>query len=134
MQSIPLLLVSLIGLTLFSPVVAEDVKLETRESLETAVPEAIRLLKQRNYETFVKTFLPPALLDEVAERTSLEEFAKTFGEQKSMRLLLVLKEIKDAKPELDDTATTASFALKTKIRGRKSITFVKIEKYWYIKN
>ena len=134
MLSIRLLSISLLVFSFVSPVVGQDVKPESREALETAIPEGIRLLEAKKYKVFVEIFVPPADLKKIRERTSLEELAKSFGERKAPILLEVLKEIKGTKPSLDDTGTKATFALKEKTGGKKSITFVKIEKYWYITN
>ncbi len=64
----------------------------------------------------------------------MEEFAKRFGERKAGRLLEVLKEIKSGTPELDAAGTTATFQLKEAVGGKGTIKFVKVKKYWYIKN
>ncbi len=134
MQSIRLMFLGFITVASVTPVVAQDVKPETQKTLETAIPEGVRLLEAKEYQTFVKNFASPADLKRITEEMSLEEFAKTFGERKAQRLLQVLKEIKDAKPDLDDTGTKATFTLKERIDGGKSIEFIKIEKYWYLQN
>jgi hypothetical protein len=134
MLSIRLLLISSLVISLVTPAVAQDVKPESREALETAIPEGIRLLEAKEYKVFVEIFVPPADLKKIIEGSSLEEFAKKFGERKAPRLLEILKEIKGTKPSLDDNGTEATFSLKEEKDGKKSITFVKIDKYWYIKN
>lgn len=131
-----------------SPVFADDVKSDPRENLETAVPEAIRLLEAKEYEVFLESFTPPVVLKKIKAGEdprmppqittitdiTFEEFARRFGERKAPTLLKVLKEIKNAKPTLDDTGTKATFALNEEINERKSLTFVKIKKHWYIQN
>lgn len=134
MLSIRLLLISSLVISFVTPVVAQDVKPESREALETAIPEGIRLLEAKEYKVFVEIFVPPADLKKIIEGTSLEEFAKKFGERKAPRLLEVFEEIKGTNPSLDDSGTKATFALKEEKDGKKSITFVKVDKYWYIKN
>jgi len=134
MLSIRLLLISSLVMSFVTPAVAQDVKPESREALETAIPEGIRLLEAKEYKVFVEIFVPPADLKRIVEGSSLEEFAKKFGERKAPRLLEILKEIKGTKPSLDESGTKATFALKEEKDGKKSITFVKVDKYWYIKN
>lgn len=134
MLPIQLLLISSLVFSFITPVVAQDVKPESREALETAIPDGIRLLESKEYKAFVENFVPPADLKKIIEGTSLEEFAKNFGERKAPRLLEVLKEIKGTKPSLDDKGTKATFALKEEKHGKKSITFVKVAKLWYLKN
>jgi len=134
MLSARLLLISSLVFSFVTPLVAQDVKPESREILETSIPEGIRLLEAKEHKAFVEIFVPPADLKKITEGTSLEEFAKKFGERKAPRLLEILKEIKGTKPSLDDNGTKATFALKEEKNGKKSITFVKIDKYWYIKN
>lgn len=112
----------------------EVVKPERLEKLSTAIPEGIRLLEAKEYVVFLKSFVAPSDLKMITERSSLEEFAKKFGETKGPRMLEVLKEIKEAKPSLDATETKATFALKEEIGPKKSITFAKQEKRWYIQN
>jgi hypothetical protein len=117
-----------------SPAFANDDEPEKREQLETAIPEGIRLLEAKEYELFLQSFVSPDELKDVTGGTSLAEFAKKFGERKAPRLLEVLKEIKDVKPVLDEAKAEATFAFKKEIGGKKSITFQKVDKYWYIKN
>ena len=134
MLSARLLLISSLVFSFGIPVISQDVKPESREALETAIPEGIRLLEAKEYEAFVEIFVPPADLKKITEGTSLEKFAKRFGERKAPRLLEIFKEIKGTKPSLDDNGTKATFALKEEKDGKKAITFVKVDKYWYLKN
>lgn len=134
MLSIRLLFISLIALSFVTPVVAQGIKPESRESLETIVPEGIRLLEAKEHKVFVEVFVPPTDLKKITEGTSMEEFVKMFGDRKAARLLDVLKDIKGTKPSLEDNGTKATFTLNQEIGGKKSIAFVKVEKYWYIKN
>ena len=134
MLSARLLLISSLVFSFGIPVISQDVKPESREALETAIPEGIRLLEAKENEAFVEIFVPPADLKKITEGTSLEEFAKRFGERKAPRLLEIFKEIKGTKPSLDDNGTKATFALKEEKDGKKAITFVKVDKYWYLKN
>ena len=113
---------------------ADDPKPDPREKLETAIPEGIKLLTAKEHKPFVEMFVAPADLKEITKKTPLDEFVKRFAEDKAPKLLKVLEEIKDTKPTLDKTGTRATYTLKENGDGKKSITFKKIEKYWYIQN
>jgi hypothetical protein len=64
----------------------------------------------------------------------LEEFPKQFGEHFAPRLLEILRAIKDTKPTMESDGKRATYEFRKEIDGKKSITFVKVEKYWYIQN
>ena len=134
MLSIRILPISFLVFSFATAVFSQEVKPELREALETVIPEGIRLLEAKEYKVFVELFVPPAELKKIAERTPLEEFAKQFGERKSPQLLEALNEIKGAKPRLDDSGTKATFALREEMGKKRTITFVKVDKHWYIKN
>jgi hypothetical protein len=134
MMNASLTLVALFSFTSVAPSLDADPKDDPREELESAIPEAIRLLEAKEYVTFLKNFVAPVHLKKLAEKGSLEEFAKEFGRTKSGRLLKVLKSIKDAKPELGDEGKKATFKLKEEVEGKKTIVFVKVDKFWYIQN
>jgi hypothetical protein len=112
----------------------DDSKVDPREKLDTAVPEAIRLLEAKDYPTFLKNFLPPDDLKKITEKVPLDEFSKQFGENKAPRLLLVLRSIRDAKPTLDPSGNKATYELKEPIDRKKTIGWVKVDKHWYIQN
>jgi len=110
-------------------------KADPREKLDTAIPEAIRLLEAKEYETFLEKFVPPDLFKKITKETTLKEFATRFGKDKAADLLRVLKSIKDQKPTLDSKGTKATFKLKNEDKkGKDSISFVKVGKFWYIQN
>jgi len=111
---------------------AADSKADPREKPETAVPEGIRLLEAKDYATFLTNFVPPDDLKKITAKASLDEFAKRFGENKAPQLLQVLKSIRDSKPALDPSGKKATYELKEQIEGKKSIIWVKVDKYWYI--
>ncbi|MEO1614539.1 MAG: hypothetical protein AAFV88_01735 [Planctomycetota bacterium] len=134
MRFAQIVLACVVSASLVSQAPAEDVKPELRESLEKLIPEGIRLLTKKEFVPFVKAYVPPEELKKILKRMSLEEFAEKFGKSKAGRLLDVLKEIKDATPEMNDEKTKAVYKLKSSIGGKQSITFQKIEKYWYIEN
>jgi hypothetical protein len=113
---------------------AQDPKPDPREKLETAIPEGIKLLTAKEFQPFIEKFVAPDDLKEITKRTTVEEFAKRFGEEKAETLLKVLENIKDTKPTFDKTGTKATYTLTQTIGNKKTITFKKVEKYWYIQN
>jgi hypothetical protein len=125
---------ALAGILGFEVLVTAQGKADPREELETAIPEAIRLLEAKEYETFLKTFIPPDDFKSVTKQVSLEEFAKRFGKDKAADLLRVLKAIKGTKPTLDPDGTKAPFKHGIKGAPKDSITFVKMDGLWYLQN
>jgi len=111
-----------------------DSKLDPRENLETAIPVAIKLLEKKDCKLFLEQFVPPKLLENILKKVTIDEFAKKFSEEKSERLIAVLKEVEAAKPKLEQDGKLATFQLEKELAGKKSISFKKINKYWYIAN
>lgn len=124
----------LLGLLAWAAFAEADKKPDPQAKLETAVPEAIRLLEAKEYASFLKAFVPPEDLKRITEKAPLEEFAKNFAEKKAARLLEMLKAIQDVKPELNEEGSEATFEAKEEIGGKKKLGFLKIDKRWYIKN
>jgi hypothetical protein len=104
-----------------------------REKLDTAISEAVRLLESNEYVAFLERYMAPQELERLKERP-LQEFAQRFGEDKAPRLLRVLKMITGTTPTLDPDGTKAVYQLSDPIEGKSSITFFKVDKYWYIAN
>jgi hypothetical protein len=111
---------------------ADEKKPDPREKVETALAEAIRLLEAKDYTTVIKNFAPPEVLEKMTKEKSLEEVAKGFGEGKGPRLLKVLKATKDVKPKLNNAGDKATFELPEEVNSKKSVSFIKVGKYWYI--
>ena len=118
----------------FAALGAAEEKADPREKLETAIPEAIRLLEAKEYENFLKAFVAPDDMKKIAQEGPLVDFAKRFGEAKAADLLLILKSIKGKKPALDAEEKKATFKLEVKSAAKDEISFVKVEKFWYIQN
>lgn len=116
-----------------SAIRAED-KPDPRENLDTAIPEAIRLLEKKDYEGLLKAFVAPLELERITAKKPLPEFVKQFGEEKADNLLTVLNAVKGTTPTLSEDKATATFEFKERIMGKGDIKFQKIDKYWYIKN
>lgn len=128
------LLCSCLLLSLFQLAVRAEDKPDPRENIDTAIPEAIRLLEKKDYEGMLKAFVAPKELEMITADKPLPDFAKTFGENNAERLLKVLTAIKGTTPTLSDDKTLATFELKEPVIGKHEIQFQKIDKYWYIKN
>jgi hypothetical protein len=111
---------------------AQDSKADPREKLETAIPEAIRLLEAKDYAKLLKNFVKPEDFKRITEQMPLEDFAKEFGKAKADGLMAALKAIKDVKPKLEEDDKKATFVFKEPIGGKESMIFVKVDKYWYI--
>ena len=112
---------------------AQGAKPDPRESFETAIPEAIRLLEAKEVLTLIKQFVHPDDLKTLQDQGKTpEQLAERFTEKKAERLLTVLKEIKDKKPELNEDGSQAMFKVDDKPGGR--ILFHKSGKLWYIRN
>ncbi|QDT53476.1 hypothetical protein Pan44_14930 [Caulifigura coniformis] len=114
--------------------VAEDKKADPRESVETAVPEAIRLLEAKEYKEFLKAFVPPETFEKITQRKTIDEFSEDFGKSKSGDLLKVLRAIKDQSPTYNDSRTKATYQFELEGISKKSISFGKIGNVWYIEN
>ncbi len=114
---------------------AQD-KPDPRSKLETAIPDAIRLLEAEEYVNLLKQYVAPDDLKKITEKASLEEFAVRFGEGKAEKLLAVLKAIKDSQPELNAEGTLATFTFPEELQvgSRNKIEFAKVNNLWYIKN
>ena len=127
----------LVGLVLccasLRPAIAED-KPDPRESLDTVIPEVMRLLEKQDYEGLLKAFVAPKDFEKITADKPLPEFAKWFGENKAEKLLKVLTAVKGTTPTLSEDKATATFELKEPLEGKRDIKFQKIDKYWYIKN
>jgi hypothetical protein len=104
-----------------------------RENVETAVGEAIHLLESKDYKTFLLQFAPP---DQVKARggspEALDAWVGYFSNQAD-GVLAAFKYARTQTPTYDDAKTTATYPLKGD-SGPKSLTMVKIGRYWYLGN
>jgi hypothetical protein len=128
---------SLLGVALLVVVSSASARApDPREKLDTAIPEAIRLLEKKQYKEFLKTFLAPDDLKEATKEVTLDRLAEQFGKKKAAALLKALKQIKGTKPvkEKDENVVTYRLKDKTEDLAKDSITFVKVGEYWYLRN
>ena len=139
MNAVRIVLALLVAMAIPAQLLADDAKAKPMEKLETAIPEGIRLLEAKDYQAFLKSFVPPDLLKKITEEVcSLDKFAEKFGSDKADGLMKVLKSIKDAKPKLENDGKEETYEIDEKLQehasGKKDITFVKIGDSWYIQN
>jgi hypothetical protein len=115
-----------------SPLLARPEAAKPQESLDTAIPDAIKLLEGRRYIDLVKTYGPPKAAKFVSSLNldGQAEFIAQFGKGKAPELLKALREIKGTKPTLSDDGMKATFKFKTKIGGKESLTWNKDGKNW----
>ena len=104
------------------------------EKLETAIPHAIKLLESKKYADLLRALVEPDHLKELLKSMDLDEFAKKFAESHAEQLLRTLKEIKDAKPKLEDDGKRAVFTVKENAATKNSITFRRHGKTWHLQN
>lgn len=115
----------------------ESAQNHLREELETIIPEAIRLLEKKEYETLLKMLVVPKDLEKLLkEEGPLEKFAAEFGKDKAPKVLGVLKSVQEKEPAMNEDKTEASYQLDESVAANShgTLRFVKIGKYWYIEN
>ena len=65
---------------------------------------------------------------------SMEELARTFAKQHADRLLGMLQQIKEQKPQLSDEGRRAEYAVEWRNFSKSKLVFLKIEDRWYLHN
>jgi len=106
---------------------------DPREKLDTAITEAIRLLEAKEYATVLQEYFYMGDLQNDTT-VSFDEILRIFANKKASRLLKALKATKSLTPVMEDKGKKATFKFKEPIERAKSITFIKIDKFWYIQN
>lgn len=129
-----------LGLSLLLPSLVaaqeEEKKAHPQESLETAIPHAIKLMQDKNFKDLLEGYVPPEELKRMKESGAFEEVVEKFREgAKSKQLLQALKETQSLTPEYNDEKTLATFKSDKEDSPLKNrpLKFVKVEKLWYIK-
>lgn len=111
---------------------AEDVKPDPQEKLETAIPEGIRLLEAKEDAKFLKTFMAPEDFKKNNPK-KLDEFVKYFSEKEAVSVLKMLKAVRYVNPTFGNEGKLATYPLKEPIDNQNSISFKKVDKRWYLR-
>ncbi|HJZ93970.1 MAG TPA: hypothetical protein VKE40_24055 [Gemmataceae bacterium] len=121
-----------IGAVLAGAVLADDKK-DPRRTPEGALAEARRLLEAKEYEQFLRAFLPP---DEAAVELATPEKAKTFLKkwvaEMAEEVLLDLQAVKEVRPVVEADGTRARFEGKGKGGEKVTVRFKKAGDFWYL--
>src|SRR6476620_10429903 len=105
--------VSWVGVALLSVVASSAARgPDPREKLETAIPEAVRLLEKKQYKEFLKKFLAPDDLKEATKEVTLDKLAEEFGKKKAAALLKAFKQLKGIKPTMETNGKKVTYRLK----------------------
>ena len=96
----------------------QKVKQNQRSSLETAIPDMIKMMETENYTTFFNTYVYPDDLEQITQKKSLEELIKNFVENgKAENLLNALKVAQKLIPFYNETKDEAIY--KKELTGLK---------------
>ena len=126
--------VVLLCLNVFAATPQRAAKPRARQTPETAVAEAVRLLEAKQYETFLTEFLPP---EQLKSRAGTPEALKALAQDFSSRvdrILPLLKSASTQKPTYDEAKTTATFQGIGASEGLPPLRLIKIGEYWFIAN
>ena len=96
--------------------------------LNNAIKKGIQLLEAKDHVAFLKSYVVPKELASILkEMGSIDMLAKQWPQDKSARLLKILKQIDGKTPlYLDGEMKRAQFDLRRSVDGKDSITFVRI--------
>ncbi len=108
-----------------------------REHLRTAIPEAIRLLEDRDYEQLVDRFVHPDDADRIVTRRDLARVLRPLGPgNKAEHMITILRSIKDTHPKYSKDGNLATFEIPWHGLARGSsireMQFRKSGKNWYM--
>ncbi len=135
MQTTSAIYAGLVSVIMCCPIaVMAEESVDSRENLATLIPDAIRLIEAKEYEKLLEKIAAPDALKQITESMSLKEAAEAFGAHHADALLKVLKSMDGKKPVMEDGGKKAVFTHDVKDAPKDTITFVKIDKYWYIQN
>ncbi len=107
---------------------------DPRENLVSAINDAIHLLENKEYQSFIEKYALPEDLEKILKKESMDELVEGFSKGKAEKVLEALKFASELDPKYDETKTKATFS-KAEVGGlSKDIVFKKVDKYWYIAN
>jgi hypothetical protein len=117
-----------------------------RTELATTIPELARLIDAQDFETLMQDFMPPEELNLLLAKSGqpgppmlLTELANRMSQNpKVMRQMEAasqfLKYLQTQTPTFDASGESASYPTRQVVNGQTSITFVKVDGNWYVKN
>jgi len=112
--------------------------LDAQVTLGGAVKKAIGFLKEKNYQAIFEEIAYPQDVEDLKEEGhTMDEIIEAFASKRADLLLMALESIADAEPELSPDGLTATFTLSgqpAELSPSKTITMVRMEGKWYLKN
>jgi len=116
----------------------ELLDLDEQITLKGAVRKAIGLLKDENYKAIFEEIAYPQDVEDLKEDGySMDEIVGAFAEKRAHLLLKALESILDVEPELSADGATATFTLSgepAELSPSRTITMVRLDGKWYLKN
>ena len=107
---------------------------DPRAELKTAVPYAIELLKNKDYQQFIEKFAHPDQLKRVLDQREMKRIVGDFSKEKSKTTLAAFMKIKDATPTMRDEGNEAVFLVDLPDSPIKEIVFVRTDGTWFLRN
>jgi len=107
---------------------------DPRENLISAITDAIFLLENKKYQSFIEKYALPEDLEKILKKESMDELVENFSKGKAQKVLNALKLAKELTPKFEENGSKAIF-LKNDVGGMsKDMVFKKVDKLWYIAN
>ena len=107
---------------------------DPRENLTSAINDAVHLLKNRAYQSFIEKYVLPDDLEKILTKKTISELVEDFSGEKAEKVLGALKLANELEPKFDESGNKAVFS-KNDVGGMsKDMVFKKVGKYWYIAN
>ena len=110
-----------------------------QKSIETAIPQAISLLKSKHYDKLFEQFLLPEELQKLKSKEQLEKSLEEFRDSVQPQLLLKSLELAKSKvPKFNPAITYAVYNFKVDVTDKGSretyvtIAFRKVGGLWYL--
>lgn len=103
-------------------------------ALSTAIPHALALIEEKQYEKFIRQYAVPAELKEILKQKTMDELVRGFAKDHAARITSALSRIRSEEPHLNAGGTVAEYPVKIKNFSQKKIVFEKISGRWYLRN
>jgi hypothetical protein len=116
----------------------ELLDLDAQVTLMGAVRKAIGLLREKNYQAIFEEIAFPQDVEDLKEDGyGMDEIVDAFAKKRADILLQALESIVESEPELSGDGATATFTLSGKpaeLSPSSTITMVRLDGKWYLKN